>query len=165
MWLRNLVTLFAIFLLSVAMQPQSINGVPNQALAGAASGTPATQCSQLPCVVASTQVTGQSAAINTNPYYTPTVAGTYQFVCSMYITTAGTAGTMQCGFNWKSGVTGGLQSSASSVTTNMTTAGNVTQVVITAHLDGVSGVALFTNYTGATGTPVYGIDAAVMRIN
>jgi hypothetical protein len=82
----------------------------------------------------------------------------------MYITTAGTAGTMQCGFNWKSGVTGGLSSSASSGTTSMVTLGNITQTTITAYSDGITVFNLFTNYTGATGAPIYGIDVVIKRI-
>jgi hypothetical protein len=82
----------------------------------------------------------------------------------MYITTAGTAGTMQCGFNWKSGVTGGANSSLASGTTSMVSLGNITQTTITAYSDGITVFNLFTNYTGATGAPIYGIDVVIKRI-
>lgn len=156
---------------NVALQnPFNVAG-PAQAVPGAVTaplitktGLP-TGCAQFPCVAFETSVLNQTAALSTNPVYVPTVAGTYRFSCAMYIVTAGTAGTMQCGFTWRSGVTGGLSSSGASNTANMfPTAGLYTQATIIAHLDGVIGVNFFTNYTGATGTPVYNVDIVIERL-
>jgi hypothetical protein len=158
--MKNAILLVGLLLVCFTVQPQAINGVPSQNVTG--SGLPS-NCTNLPCTLFASQQTGQSAAINTT-VFTPTVAGVYQLTCSMYITTAGTAGTMQCGFNWKSGTTGGAASSLASNTTSMTTTGNVTQITLTVFSDGVTGFALFTNYTGATGTPIYGLDVVVTRI-
>jgi hypothetical protein len=157
---KNVILVVGLLLLCFTVQPQSINGVPSQNVTG--SGLPSS-CTNLPCTMYSSQQTGQSAAININPF-TPTVAGVYQLSCTMYVTTAGTAGTMQCGFNWRSGVTGGLASSVSSNTTSMTTLGSVTQITITAYSDGINAFTFFTNYTGTTGTPIYGIDVLITRI-
>jgi hypothetical protein len=121
-------------------------------------------CAQYPCVVYKNSLTAQSAAYNGANIYTPTAAGTYRLSCTEYITTAGTAGTMQCGFNWKSNGLANPGTSLSSPTTSMTTAGNGTVLTAPAHLDGVTGVGVFTNYTGATGTPVYGLDVVIERL-
>lgn len=159
--MKNVILVVSLLLLCFTVQPQSINNVPSQNVTG--SGLPA-NCTNLPCIVYKNALTGQSAAINNLTTYTPTATGVYKLMCSMYITTAGTAGTMQCGFNWHSGVTGNAQSSLSSPTTNMTTQGNTTQVSLIVYADGINPFVLFTNYTGATGTPIYGLDIVVERL-
>jgi hypothetical protein len=119
-------------------------------------------CANYPCVVYVNTLTNQSAAFNGVALFAP-LAGTYRFSCSEYVTTAGTAGTMQCGFNWKSN--NASQSSLASPTTPMTTAGSATQFTCVAHTDGINTMSVFTNYTGTTGTPIYGLDIVLERMN
>jgi hypothetical protein len=149
--MKNVILLIGLLLLCFTVQPQSINGTANQNVTG--SGSPS-NCANFPCVVFNGSFLNQTAAVGTVVIYTPTVAGTYELVCTDFVVTAGTAGTMQCGFNWKPGGTGATNGATASATTNMTTAGLVTQASTIVHLDGVGGVIYFANYTGATGTPV-----------
>jgi hypothetical protein len=105
-----------------------------------------------------------TAAVGVVTVYTSVAAGTYELACTDYVQTAGTAGTMQCGWNWKPGGTGSTFGATASPTTNMTTAGSVTQAITIVHLDGVSGVNYFANYTGATGTPVVNQYITITRL-
>jgi hypothetical protein len=149
--MKNTFLLISLLLLCFTVQPQSINGVANQTVTG--SGAPV-RCASLPCVVFNGSFLNQTAPVSPTIVYTSTAAGTYELACTDFVQTAGTAGTMQCGWNWKPGGTGATSGATASATTNMTTAGLVTQASTIVHLDGVSGVTYFANYTGATGTPV-----------
>jgi hypothetical protein len=163
MWLRNIVILLGLLTLSFTMQPQSINGTPNQNVTvSGVSGVPST-CAQLPCVVFASQQPGLTVGTGTVNVYTPTGPGTYLIDCSMYVSTVATAGNMVCGASWKT-VTGGAISSASGNNPLMTTLANTSQLSALAHVGGTDPIGVFTTLNAVTGSPVYELDIVVIRV-
>jgi hypothetical protein len=161
MWLRNIVILLGLLTLSFTMQPQSINGTPNQNVTvSGVSGVPST-CAQLPCLVYSSQQAGLTSALSTATVYTPTVAGTYLITCSMVLTTAATAGNISCGFTWKQII--GTSTTQSGNAPAATALAATSQLNLVAHVDGVDPIQMFTSFNSVTGSPVYTLDIVIMR--
>lgn len=162
--MKSILLLVGLLALSFTVQPQSVNGVPNQVLTLSGSSLPA-GCSQFPCEVFHRLDVNQTAQICCPSIYTPTVAGTYSLECTYYVITAATSGGGgQCGYNWKTFVGQPANSAGASVTVALATAGAVTQNTIIAHLDGTDPVIIFANYGTPTGTATFNIDWVIKRL-
>jgi hypothetical protein len=142
--------------------PQNFNGAVNSPQF-TASGLP-TGCAQYPCIVAKLSLNNITANTGTS-LYTPATPGTYVMICTAYVITAGTAGTIQCGSNWRTG--GSTNSSQATNNSNaITTTGIATQNgYFVEHVDGLGvPITYFVNINSATGSPVIGADFVLMRL-
>lgn len=123
-----------------------------------------TGCAQYPCVVYHNLQTGLTAATGVTTVFTPAADGSYQLLCSQWVTTAGTAGTMQCGYTWSAPGGAGAGTGAST-SQAMTAVGNTTQITMNIRAVAAGPIRVFSNYTAATGAPVYSLDQTIVRLN
>jgi hypothetical protein len=121
-----------------------------------ATGLPAT-CAQFPCVVkASGLVTGQTAAIASTPLFVSAPAGMYTLRGVAVMTTAGSAGTLQIGFNYNNGTAGASLSGNSAAATTL---GIVSSALGSVYVGGGTTISFFVNLPSASGTYEYTIVA------
>jgi hypothetical protein len=117
-------------------------------------------CAQYPCNVAKISLTGQTAAITTTNLVASAPAGTYRISAMIWVQAIGTAGTAQVVFTCPNGTSSpGLGPGAVGLT-----ATNQSNAITTTHIAAGSNLTYAVNFSGVTGTPQYGLDVVVDRL-
>jgi hypothetical protein len=117
---------------------------------------------KFPNVVAHVAATGQTAAVGLSSIYTATATGTYRLAWTTYMTTVATAGTINADATYNTGsgtVSTGFQGNTTA--TNLTSPGQVSVVM---HVASGQNISFGTNFSGITGSPVYGYDVIVEQL-
>jgi hypothetical protein len=108
------------------------------------------------------ELTAQTASITTTAAYTALVTGTYRVSIIGYVQSAGSAGTCSLGIGWNDG----SSSKSVSVGSGLTLSSSTSQATGTYTLHVASGQAInyYTTVSGATGSPQYGLDVVIERL-
>ena len=119
-----------------------------------------TGCTQYPCQVSYTAVTGQTATVANTTFYTPAAAGVHRITFTARATTAGSAGTVELLIN--------TNNNAAQVATGTadltTTTGSFASGVASLYTAASQAFGYQTTVAGATGSPQYRIDITVERL-
>jgi hypothetical protein len=117
-----------------------------------------------PCRVAATSLTGQTASIGNTTLYTPSVAGQYRVVLSLWTMVAGSSGTVSFSLSANTGSGAESFGSASLDLTKVNSGGQVSGQW-NMHVDANQPISYNTTLTcSSCGSPQYGIDVMVERL-
>jgi hypothetical protein len=120
--------------------------------------------SKNPCRVAATSLSGQTGSIGNTTLYTPSVAGQYRVVLSLWTMAAGTSGTVSFSLSANTGSGAESFGSASLDLTKVNSGGQVSGQW-NMHVDANQAISYNTTLTcSSCGSPQYGIDVVVERL-
>ncbi len=117
-----------------------------------------------PCRVAATSLTGQTASIGNTTLYTPSAAGQYRVVLSLWTMVAGSSGTVS--FSLSANTGSGAQSfGSSSLDLTKVNSGGQVSGQWNMHVGANQAISYNTTLTcSSCGSPQYGIDVVVERL-
>jgi hypothetical protein len=117
-----------------------------------------------PCRVAATSLTGQTASIGNTILYTPSVAGQYRVVLSLWTMVAGSSGTVSFSLSANTG-SGAESFGSSSLDLTKVNSGGQVSGQWNMHVDANQAISYNTTLTcSSCGSPQYGIDVVVERL-
>jgi hypothetical protein len=115
-----------------------------------------------PCRVAATALTGQTSSIGSTTLYT-CAAGTYRVSLFLYTTVAGSAGTVSASIAYNDGI-GGASVGSGTIDLTQTNFNGKKSLLSAFHCGASQAITYTTTVSGATGSPQYGIDVTVERL-
>lgn len=152
------------------LNPFNVAG-PSQAVPGAAKAPSFTQtglptgCANLPCTLAQSVKTAQTAAVTQTTVYTTPATGWYQVCGEIFITTVGTAGTISS--SWSSSISpSGAAEFHTLVGGTATTAVGGNSICSGDFFAGsASAISYNSTFTSVTGTPAYTVEFSVKLVH
>ncbi len=117
-----------------------------------------------PCRVAATSLTGQTASIGNTTLYTPSAAGQYRVVLSLWTMVAGSSGTVSLSLSANTG-SGAESFGSSSLDLTKVNSGGQVSGQWNMHVGANQAISYNTTLTcSSCGSPQYGIDVVVERL-